>query len=100
MHICTRVFPNLPLTVGLYSGVDGVELVVLVHEAHVGLLAVVSVVTRIASHEVGFAGLETVGVEQTRDSRRDHAAPVVRIHVEHAGDHGDLRVGCVWEMAR
>lgn len=71
-----------------------------VHQAHCGLKAIVSVVSGVALHEVGRCRLETVGVEQPRDAGRDHAAPVVVVHIEHAGDHRELHVRCGFKRGK
>lgn len=71
------------------------ELVRGVHEADGRLQAVVRVVPRGAGDEVGRSGLETVRVEETRDSRRGHAPPVVGVGVVQPNEHGYLGVACV-----
>ena len=55
---------------------------------------VVRVVTGIAFHQVVGTRLETVRVEQTRDARAGHAAPVVVVALEKAKQHSHLGVTC------
>lgn len=81
-------------TVGILGGEDAVELVVHVDEADRGLYPVVCVVSRVALHEIGRSGLQAIFVEEPGDTRAGHAAPVVVVVVEHAGNHGNLRVAC------
>lgn len=96
---------GVPLTVGerpAGSGRNRVELVVGVDQTDAGrygLVPVKRIVARVALHEVVLTGSEAVWVEQARDTRAGHAAPVVVITVEHAGEHGHLDVACKTKRA-
>ena len=70
------------LTVGLHRGLERVELVFQVHKAYFRLHAIISVVSRIALHQVVLPRQEAVVVEQTGNARAGHAAPVVVVAVE------------------
>ena len=56
--------------------------------------AVEGVVAGVALHQIVETRLETVGVEQTRDTRAGHAAPVVVIVVEQVEQDSHLGVTC------
>lgn len=83
------------LTVGASSRVYRVELARGRDEADGRLHAVVGVVSRGALDQVGRGGCQTVLVEQTRDARGGHAAPVVVVAGEQPCQHRDLRVACI-----
>lgn len=63
-------------------------------EADCRLHAVVRVVPGGTGYEVCRSGLETVPVEEARDSWRGHAPPVVGAGLVQPDEHGYLSVAC------
>lgn len=85
------------LTVGTGGGRQRVELVVFVDQRDrrwVGVGQGVRVVPGVAPHQVFRSGLQTEGVEQSRDARARHAPPAVVVAVVEAEQNRHLSVAC------
>ena len=95
--IKSKATANL-LTVNFNRRFQRMELILGVHEFYGRQVGIVRVVPGGAGYEVCLGGLETVRVEEARDSRRGHAPPVVGGGIVQPSEHGYLSVACVARM--